>query len=185
MAHHQPQRPAIGPIEPRVKAASRFWRGRIGARSAGPRVQQPCAHHRRQGEGNQEADQDGNGGGNPKLKQKTPRNARHEGHGHENHDQAEGGRHDSQRDFRRSRTGRFKWPHFLFFDETKDVFQDDDGIVDHDSHHQDEGEHRDAVERKIERTHHAEGRDHRSWNRHGGDEGGAPVSHEKQDHQAG
>ena len=55
----------------------------------------------------------------------------------------------------------------LLFDEAEDVFEHDDGVVDHDADHQDQREHRDAVQGKAERPHHAESRDDRSRNGYG------------------
>ena len=42
----------------------------------------------------------------------------------------------------------------LLFDEAEDVFQHDDGVVDHDADHQDQRQHGHAVEREIQRPHH-------------------------------
>ena len=51
--------------------------------------------------------------------------------------------------------------HPLLLDEAEDVLQHDDGVVDDDADHQHQREHRHAVEREVERRHHAEGRDDR------------------------
>ena len=56
----------------------------------------------------------------------------------------------------------FEGPHFLFFHESERVFEHDQGVVDDDSHHQHQRQHRDAVQREVQRPHHAEGCDQRS-----------------------
>ena len=67
----------------------------------------------------------------------------------------------------------------------ENVFENDDGVVDDDADHQDEREHGHAVQREIERLHHAEGGDHGSGNRHRRDDHGPPVPHERQHDEAG
>src|SRR5262249_57832628 len=66
----------------------------------------------------------------------------------------------------------------LFRSEPEDVLEHDDGVVDHDADHQHEREHGHAVQGEVQRPHHAEGRDDRGRDGHGGDERRAPRSEE-------
>ena len=68
----------------------------------------------------------------------------------------------------------------LFFNESEDVFEYDDRVVDHHTDHQHQREHRYAVEREVERAHHSESRDHRTRNRDRGNQRRAPRTHEHQ-----
>ena len=90
-----------------------------------------------------------------------------------------------QADVSRRFSGRLPGVHPLLFDEAEDVFQDDDRVVDHDADHQHQRQHGHAVEREVERAHHAEGGDYRTGNGDRGDQGRAPGAHEEKHDQAG
>ena len=68
-------------------------------------------------------------------------------------------RHDGQANLFCALNRRLKGMHPLLFHKAVDVFQNDDGVVNHDADHQGQGEHRHLVERIAERGNQREGRD--------------------------
>ena len=154
-------------------------------RAAALRPQEPGAHHGSEREGNQEADEHRHGGGEAELVKEPARDARHERDGHKDDHQAERGGHHRQPDVlgRGPRGG--ERPHLLFLDESKYILKHDDGVVDHDADHENEGEHGHAIERESEGFHHAEGGDDRGGNGHRRDEGRAPIAHEQEHDETG
>src|ERR1019366_2634024 len=107
--------------------------------------------------------------------------AAHEAHRQEDSQQAQGGGHDGEADFLGSSNRRLKRRHILFLDEAVDIFQHDDGVVNHDAHHQSERQHGDLVEGEAHGGHQGEGGDDGSGNGNGGDQGGADIGQEKED----
>src|SRR5213594_3519133 len=186
MPHRPGEAPRVGPVDPGVEAAARARVRALGvtARSI-LRPQQPGAHHRGQRERHQQAHQHRRRGGEAELVEEPAGDRGHERDRHEDDDQREGRGHDGQPDVRGGFPRGLEGPHLLFLDEAEHVLEDDDGIVDDDADHQHQHQHRHAVEREVQRPHHAERRDDRGRDGHRGDERGAPQAHERQHHQRG
>src|SRR5205814_8293879 len=119
-------------------------------------------------EGHQQADHDRHGGGEAELVEEAAGDRGHERHRHEDDDQRQRGGHDRQADVGGGLAGGLERPHLLLLDEPEDVLQHDDGVVDDDADHEHQGQHRHAVEREVQRPHHAEGGDDRGGDGHGG-----------------
>src|ERR1019366_3269879 len=75
--------------------------------------------------------------------------------------------------------------HVLFFHEAEDVFEHDDGVVDHDTDHKSQREHGDLIQREAHGGHQREGRDDRRRNGDGGNQSGAPVGEKDEDDDRG
>ena len=115
--------------------------------------QEPGGEHRREGEGNEERDHNGEGHCHAIAGKESARAAFHERERQKNDDQRERRGHHRQRDFARRITGSFGPAPTFFFHRTMDIFQHDDGIIDHDADGEDHAQHREIVERIIHRTH--------------------------------
>ena len=66
---------------------------------------------------------------------------------------------------------------------TRDVFHDDDGVVDNEPGGDGERHEREVVEAEIQQVHHGEGSDERNRNGDAGDEGGTRAAQKDEDHQ--
>ena len=66
---------------------------------------------------------------------------------------------------------------------TDDVFEHDDGVIDDKSHREDEGHEREIVHAESEQIHHAERADDRERDGRAGDEGGAHIAQEDENHE--
>ncbi len=184
MSHRPPQHSFVAPVNPGVETSPGSGLMLVAASGCILGTKHARAHHRSEREGNQQADQNCHRRGNSELVEKPARDAGHEGNRNKDYDQADGSRHHRQPDLGGGRARRLKRVHLLFLDEAEDVFQDNDGVIDDDTDHQHKSEHGHAVERKIERPHHAEGGHDRRRNRDGGNDGGSPTAHERQHDQS-
>src|SRR5262249_11309085 len=128
----------------------------------------------------QQAHHDRDGGGDSKLIEKPPRYARHERNGDEDNYQAEGGRHNRQPDLGRGRSSSLPGMHLLFFDKSEDVLEHNYRIVYYDADHQNQRQHRYAVQGEVERPHHSECSDRRRRDRYRRDYRRTPASHKRQ-----
>ena len=105
-------------------------------------------------------DQDRHRRRDAELVEEPARDARHERDGHEDDDQATASSPAPPgRSPRSPPRAASNGVHLLLFDEAEDVLQHHDGVVDDDADHQHQGQHGHAVEREVERLHHAEGGD--------------------------
>src|SRR4029453_14141230 len=64
--------------------------------------------------------------------------------------------------------------------ETEDVFEHNDGVVDDHTDHQHQRQHRHAIERKVQSSHHAETGNQRAWDGHRRNQCRTPGAHEEQ-----
>ena len=185
VAHGEAEHDHIKAVNKAIKSAARF-RLIVMAMPCGVfGLQQPRAHHRRQGERNHQADENCRRRRNPELIKEAARNARHERHRHKDDDQTERRRHDGQADLGSRGARRFKGPHLLFFDVAEDVFQNHDGVIDNDADHQHQRQHRDAVQGEVQCPHHAERSDYGCRDGDAGNQRRAPATHEKHHYQTG
>ena len=183
VAERQSENRRINPIDPRVKTTPRLRALMSAGKLA--EIEQPRAHHGREGEGDQQAYQHGHRGGEAELKQEPPRDARHERDGHKDDHQAEGGGQDRSADLLRRCPSRLERVHFLLLDPAEDILEHHNRVVDDDADHQHQRQHRDAVERKIQSPHHAESGDDGGGDGHRGNQGRAPTPHKAEHDQAG
>ena len=109
----------------------------------------PRAQRRRQRERHQHRDHDGHRHGPAELVHVTPGVAGHEGDGNENDDQRDRGGHHRQRNLARRLNRRLHGRHVFLLDVAVDVFQHDDGVVDHDAHGQRQPQQRHRVQREV------------------------------------
>ncbi len=89
---------------------------------------------------------------------------------------------DGEADLARAAVGGDERRFAFFLDPAVDVFQHDDGVIDHKTDGHDEGEQRQHVDRQAERIEHREGRDQRDRHGHGGDQGRLDRAEEHEDH---
>ncbi len=137
--------------------------------------------HRRQGERNQQRNRDCERRSEAERRHEPAHDSGHKAYGQEDRQQRKCGRRDRQTNLARAFDGRLKWRHSFFFDEAENVFQHHDRVVDHDSNHQRQRQHRDLVQRKSHRRHQSERRDDRCRNRNGRDECRPEVPEEDED----
>jgi hypothetical protein len=113
-----------------------------------------------------------------------PRDARHEGHGHEDGNDGEGRGDNGEADLVGRVDGRAVG-RLAHADVALDVLDLDDGVVHEDARSERDREERDEVEREAQEVHDPEGGNGRQGQRHGGDEGRAPVPQEQEHHEDG
>src|ERR1019366_5591621 len=159
----------------RVLGVAGCGRSRIG------RLDEAGAKHRGKGEGDEQGNRDGKGRGEAEGAHEAAHDAAHEAHRQEDSQQAQGGGHDGEADFLGASNRRLKRRHVLFLDEAVDILEHDDGVVNHDAHHQGERQHGDRVEGETHGGHQGEGGDDGSGNGDGGDQGGADIGQEEKD----
>ncbi|MFM1944832.1 MAG: hypothetical protein RI897_3814 [Verrucomicrobiota bacterium] len=95
-----------------------------------------------------------------------------EGEGDEDSDERDGDCDDGEADFVHGLEGRGeRW--FTGLDMAEDIFEDDDGVIDHDTDGEDEGEHGEDIDRVIHGVEDGEDADDGDWDDDSGDEGGA------------
>ena len=121
----------------------------------------------------------------PNELMKRPDDAAHEADRQEDGQQRQRGRHHGEADFLGALNGRLEGRHVLFFHEAVHVFEHDDGVVDHDAHHQGERQHGDLVQREAHGGHQGEGGNDGRRDRQRGDQRGADVGQEKEDDDGG
>ena len=97
----------------------------------------------------------------------------------------ERGGHHREADFLGALDGRLEGRHVLLFDEAVDIFEHDDGVVDHDADHQRQRQHGDLVQREAHGGHQREGGDDGGGNGDGRDQRGADVGQEEEDDDGG
>src|SRR5882757_6504927 len=117
---------------------------------------QPSAHHRRDGEGNDAGDHDRDAYSDGKFAEQAPNNAPHQQDGDENRYQRNRHRDDSEVYLARAVDGGLK--HGLTtLQMAGDVLNDDDGVVDDKAYRYRQSHQRQVVEAIPERIHDGEG----------------------------
>src|ERR1035437_101579 len=159
----------------RVLGAAGCWPGVLR------RLDEAGAEHRGKREGDEQRNRDGKGGGEAERAHEAAHDAAHESHRQEHRKQAQGGGHDGEADFLGALNGRLERRHMFFLDETVDIFEHDNGVVNHDTDHQGQGQHGDLVEGEPHGGHQGESGHDGSGNGNGGDQGGAYVGQEEED----
>ena len=125
------------------------------------RLEQQRRQRRAERERIERREQRGKGDGQRELPVELPGDAADERHRDEDRRQPEGDGDDRRRDFVHRLIGRVARREALL-DPALDVFDDDDGVIDHDADRQHQPEERQVVQREAEDRHHREGADQRN-----------------------
>jgi len=149
-------------------------------------AEQQRRERRRERECVEQRDGDRAGDAQGELLVELPGRARERRDGDEDRQQHQRARDDRAGDLlhRRCRTG--EGLHVLLVDESRDVLDDDDRVVDDQPGRKRQTEQRERVDREAERLHQREGADQRHGDRDGWDQRGAPALQEQEhdrDHQ--
>src|SRR6266478_373048 len=148
-------------------------------------LQETRAHHWRESESHQQGNKNGHRHGPPEGIHIFAGVTGHVGDGQKNDDQREGGGHHRKANFASGFDCGKNAVSSLLFHKSKNVFEDDDGVVDDDAHSQRQRQERYVVQRKVHAAHQRESGDDGSGDGHGGDQHRTPVSNEEPDDQAG
>ena len=145
-------------------------------------AQQARAHHRRQGQRDEARDQH-----RPREREREFDEQLAGAPGRERHrriDGHEGQRHRDHRetDFLHADEGCLARRHAVF-DVAINVFEHDDGVVDHQTDREHQREQGQRVDREPQRIHQGASADQRNRNRHQRHDGRAQIAQEKQNHQ--
>ena len=186
--HHRTmvQRPmehlAVDRIQPGIPA------GGLRRRVIGFRVlfaEPHRAQRGRQRERDEHRQQDGCRRGEAEAVEVAADLARHERDRHEDDHERERRRHDGEADLLRRFGRRFLRRHALLLDESEDVLEHDDGVVDDDAGRERQREHRHVVQREAGHFHERERPDDRRRDGQRGDERHADVADEQEHDDAG
>src|SRR5262249_40040995 len=150
-----------------------------------PQFQKARTHHGRQGKRHQQGHHDGHGYGPAKRIHILARIAGHERDRQKNNHQRKRGGHDREADFFGGLNRGLDVVFSLLLHVAKNVFENDDGIVDDDSDGQRERQQRHIVQRKIHTTHQRERSNDRRRNSYRCDQHRAPVANEQPHNEAG
>ena len=146
-------------------------------------AQHSRTHHWGERERNEKAHQDRRRRRDSELIQEPSRDARHERDRHENHNQAQCCGKYGMPDVGRSGTSSLKGVHSFLFEESKGIFEHNEGIVDNNSDHQDQSQHCHAIQCEMQCPHYTESCNQRRRNRHGRDHHRSPVAHKEKDNK--
>ncbi len=150
-------------------------------RMARPPAQELGAQHRHQRERHHRRDQDGDGERDRELAEQTTDDIAHEQQRDQHRDQRHRERYDGEGDLARTFKSRLLGI-VAALDVARDVLDHDDGVVDHEAGGDGERHDRQVVEAEAREIHHRQGADQRQRHRQAGDERGAPVAEEQEDH---
>ena len=156
----------------------------VGFPFASAQLQEARAHHRRQREGYQQRNKNGHRHRPPERIHVFPCVAGHKSNRQKNDHQRESRGHHCQPDFLRGFDRRMNAVSSLLFHESKNIFKDNDGVVDHDAHGQRQRQERYVVKREVHAPHQGERGNDRGRDGHGGNQDGTPVPNEEPDYQA-
>ena len=140
------------------------------------------AQHRRQRQRHESGHDDRDRYRDREFAEHAADDAAHQQHRNEHRDQREGDRDDGKADLARALQRRLERPHAVL-DVADDVFQHDDGVVDHEADRERQRQQRHVVDGIVERVHHRAGAEQRDRNRQRRNEGGRGRAQEQEDHQ--
>ena len=146
------------------------------------RPQHARAQHRRQGQRDESGHDDRDRYRHRKFAEHAADDAAHQQHRDEHGDQREGDRDDREADLARAFQRGLERPHAVL-DVADDVFQHDDGVVDHEADRQRQRQQRHVVDGIVERVHHRAGAEQRDRNRQRRNEGRRRRAQEQEDHE--
>src|SRR5208283_429614 len=144
--------------------------------------QQTRTHHGSERQGNHRGDEDGDAQGDGKLAEKPPDDVAHEQQGNQYRNQGNGERDDGEADLLGT-LQRGLQRRVSFFDESNDVLDDDDGVIDDEPSGNRERHQRKVVEAEARKIHHPERAHYGEGHSHAGDGRGGKIAQEqKNDH---
>ena len=144
-------------------------------------LEQVGAHHGRRGERDHQGDGHGHAEGDGKFAENTAQDAAHQENGNEHGDERSAHGEDGEANLLGPRQGGFQRSH-TFFQIAGNVFDYDDGIVDHKSGGDGEGHEGKIVDGIAEQIHDAKGSHQRERHGHAGDGGGPNAVEKSEDH---
>ena len=142
------------------------------------RLQESRAQHRRQRKADQQRNHDGERRRVSEARHELSNDAAHQRHRNEDDHQAERRRKHGEADVASTLDGRLHWTQTFLFGETENVFQNHNGVVDHDADHQHQRQHGDLIQREAHQAHQRVGGDDRCRNGDGRNQRGPPASNE-------
>ena len=137
--------------------------------------QEARREHGRKRERNEKRHHDRKRNGDAVAREKHADAAFHESQRQKDDDERKRRGHDGQGDFFCGVARRLGTAPAFFLHRAVDVFQDYNGVVNHDADGKHESEHREIVQRITHRPDEHERRDDRSWDGDAGDDRAAPV----------
>ena len=178
VAEHPAQTAGVGGDHPLEEALGEVVEAPVLLLALG--LEQAGAHHRRQGQGDDGRDGDGDAQGDGELAEEAPDDAPHEEDGDEHRQERDGDGDDGEADLlgplERRVVGRL-----ALLDEAGHVLGHHDGVVDDEARGDGERHQRQVVEAVAEQVHHAERRQERERHGHAGDDRRPPVAEEHED----
>src|SRR5260221_1252492 len=156
-----------------------------GFRFASGEFQKARAHHRGEREGHQQRYKNGHRHRPTERINVFTRVTCHEGDGQEDNDEGKRGGHHCKPNFFGGFDGGLHPGLFFFLHESKNVFENDDGVVDNDADGQGQRQQGDVVQREVHGPHQGNRRNDRGGDSHGGNQDRAQVANEEPHDQAG
>src|SRR5712672_4175107 len=136
--------------------------------------QQPRTHHRRKRERHQQRNKNGHRHGPAERVHILARVPVHKRDRQKDDHQRKRGSHHRKSDFASGFDSRTSPVLALLFHEPKNIFQNDDGVIDHNSDRKRQRQQRHVIQRKIHTAHQRERRNDRRRNRHRRDQDRPP-----------
>ena len=146
------------------------------------RLQEARCHHRRQRQRHHHRDENRHRKRNREFAEQPADNATHQQQRNQHRDQRNADRHDRETDFAGSLERRGVGL-FAFLDISRDIFQDDDRVVDDEPDRNRQRHQRQVIERVAEGPHQRAGAKQRQRNRDAGDDGRPYAAQKNKDHQ--
>ena len=143
-------------------------------------LEQHRTHHRRQGQGDKAGNQHGAGQGQGEFDEELAGATGHEGDRRVNRGQRQGHGDHGKADFLRPQQGGLHARHALF-DVTVNIFEDDNGVIHHQTDGQHEGQQGQRVDGEAQHEHDGEGADQRHRNGDQRNQGRPQVAQEEED----
>ena len=112
-------------------------------------LEKAAAKHRSERKGNESRDQNGHRDGDGEFVEQPPKNSAHEQHGNEHRRQRQRHRENGEAYLASAFEGRLK-RRFALLDVTDNIFEDDDGVIDHKADGEDERHEREIVDAEVQ-----------------------------------
>ena len=145
-------------------------------------VQVAAAEHGTERDGNQPGNQHRGNNHHSKFVEKAAQNSRHEKDRNKDHGQRHRHRKNGKSDFLGALKRGLK-RRLSHFDVPHDVFEHDDGVINHKTHRKRQGEQRQIVNRVVQQVHHRKRAHDRQGESHAGDQGGRSLAQKQEDDQ--
>ena len=146
------------------------------------RLEHARAHHRRQGQGNHRRNHDGHGHGHGELTEQPPHYVAHEQQRDHHRNQRQRQRNDGEADLRRA-LERGLQRRIPLLQVTADVFDHDNGIIDHKTDGNGQRHQGQVIQRKTQCIGHRKSAEQGQGHGHGRNDRGRDIAQKQEDHQ--